>query len=58
MEDYNVARVIETSMDGLFDDDAGMYWSAYVDASGRIRISVQDAETDETSHFILTVSED
>lgn len=58
MEEYNIGRAIAISMDGLFDDDAGMYWSAYVDAAGCIRVSVQDAETDEVSNFILTVSED
>jgi len=57
MEEYQIAETIAVHMDSLFDDEAGMHWSAYVDSSGRIQISVQDAETDETAYFTLTVQE-
>lgn len=55
MYEYSVKETIVAHMDGLFDDERGMHWSAYVDSADRVQITVQNAETDETSHFLLTV---
>lgn len=49
-----VARVVAYSLDGEFDDGAGLFFNASV-SGNTVNLTVQDAETDEKAKFILTI---
>lgn len=49
-----VARVVAYSLDGEFDDNAGLFFDATPEGCA-VRLTVRDAETDEKVKFILTI---
>lgn len=49
-----VARAIAYSLDGEFHDSEGLFFGASV-SGNVVKLTVQDAETDERGTFILTI---